>query len=103
MTLVHQLMTWPVFACSIDAPLETAVRLMWDHDCGSVPVIDGTGRLVGIATDRDACMAAYTQGAPLATIPIAVAMSKGIVACRPDDSITIAAQLMAQHQVRRLP
>jgi CBS domain-containing protein len=36
-----------------------AARIMWDNDCGCVPVRDFAGHLVGMITDRDICMAAY--------------------------------------------
>ena len=34
--------------------------------CGCVPVVDEQNKPVGILTDRDICMAAYTQGKLLA-------------------------------------
>lgn len=103
MTLVHQLMTSPVFTCSVKATLDAAVRLMWEHDCGVVPVVDDAGRLVGIVTDRDACMAAYTQGACMSAIAVAVAMSTDVLTCGPDDPLGLAEGLMEANQVRRVP
>jgi CBS-domain-containing membrane protein len=75
---------------------------MWENDCGCVPVVDAAGRVVGMLTDRDVCMAAYTQGRPLAEIPVSSAMSRSVVACGPDDTIATAEQRMRQHRVRRL-
>jgi CBS-domain-containing membrane protein len=68
-----------------------------------VPVVDDDGRVVGIVTDRDACMAAFTRGAHLHEIPVEVAMSRDVLTCAPDDPITLAERLMETHQVRRLP
>jgi len=48
--------------CSAEDSLAEAARLMWERDCGSVMVTEPNGRLVGIITDRDICMAAYTRG-----------------------------------------
>ena len=58
-------MTRDVKTCTIHDSLNGAARIMWDHDCGCAPVVDAHGKLVGIVTDRDICMAAYTQGVPL--------------------------------------
>jgi CBS domain-containing protein len=54
-------------------------------------------------TDRDACMAAYTQGLPLQSIPVSRAMSRQVFSCRPDQALEAAEKLMAEKQVRRLP
>ena len=58
-------MTRDVRACSVHDSLNAAARVMWENDCGCVPIVDSQGRLVGIVTDRDICMATYTQGVPL--------------------------------------
>lgn len=103
MTLVHQLMTSPVATVHIGASLDAAARLMWDHDCGVVPVVDDFGRLVGVVTDRDACMAAYTRGAALRDVGVATVMCNDVITCRSEDSIPLAMRLMETHQLRRLP
>lgn len=103
MIRVDQLMTLPVLTCRASQSLEAAAALMWDHDCGAVPVVDDAGRLVGMITDRDACMGAYTQGKRLGEIPIESVMSRRVVACRADDPVGFAEELMQTHQVRRIP
>jgi CBS domain-containing protein len=80
-----------------------AAQLMWEHDCGTIPVVDNGGRLTGIATDRDICMAAYTQGASLASIPVTTAMTTSVLSCHLDDSIESAERVMREGQVRRVP
>jgi CBS domain-containing protein len=55
---IRDLMTKPAVTCSQDDSLNTAARLMWEHDCGTVPVLGDDGKVVGILTDRDICMAA---------------------------------------------
>lgn len=97
------IMTEPARTCSIEEPLNAAAKVMWDTDCGVVLVVDADGRLCGILTDRDICMAAYTKGAPLHAIRVADAMSRHVHTCRPEDSIERAVALMADAQVRRVP
>lgn len=100
-------MSRSVGTCRPDDSLETAARIMWDRDCGVVPVTvadgDGGDRVVGIVTDRDVCMAAYTQGRPLADIPVSCAMSNDLRTCGPRDSIRGALRIMATCQIHRLP
>jgi CBS domain-containing protein len=76
---------------------------MWEADIGCVPVVDGDGGVIGMLTDRDICMAAYTQGRPLADIPVASAMSKQVYSCRPSDAVAVALKVMETTQVHRLP
>jgi CBS domain-containing protein len=96
-------MTRRVFTCDTRETLERAAQLMWDHDCGSVPVVDGHGRLVGVLTDRDCAMAAYIQGKPLAQIRIVDVISHSVCACEAHASIEDAQHSMAEHAIRRLP
>lgn len=100
---VDQIMSRRVYTCSSADSLNTAAGMMWEHDCGAVPVVSETGELVGIITDRDICMAAYTQGTALQAIPVATAMAHEVYSCKASDTIEVAEQLMRTHQIRRLP
>jgi CBS domain-containing protein len=100
---VKAIMTDAVSVCSPDQSLDSAARLMWEHDCGAVPVVSSGGELVGIVTDRDLCMAAYTKGLPLAAIHVRDVMARHVHTCGPEDSLARAATLMADAQVRRMP
>lgn len=100
---VEELMTRDVHTCRPDDSLAEAARIMWDHDCGCVAVIDAEGRAVAVITDRDVCMAAYLRGLPLSAMPVASAASRGIVAAHLGQPIEGAEVLMRTHQVRRLP
>ena len=100
---VKDIMNQPVITCASDCTLNVAARLMWEHDCGTIPVVDHEGRLAGIITDRDICMAAYTQGLPIQAIPITSAMTQYALACHLDDSVNTAEELMREGQIRRVP
>lgn len=97
--LMHQ----PAITCHRDESLSEAARLLWEHDIGALPVIDEDGRVVGLLTDRDACMAAYTQGAPLASITVDSAMSHDALTVTADDPVGLALRVMTDHRVRRIP
>lgn len=97
------LMTRDVGACSPDESLNHAARIMWEADCGAVPVVDSSGSLLGIITDRDICMAAYTRGQPLWACVVRSVMSTPSYTCSPDDSVDRIAEVMREHRVRRVP
>jgi CBS domain-containing protein len=100
---VRKLMKDNPRTCSPDDSLNRAAQIMWELDCGALPVVGADGGLAGIITDRDICMAAYTRGQPLAAMSVDSAMSRTVHSCSPDDSIGHASRLMADKQVRRLP
>jgi CBS domain-containing protein len=101
---VGDVMTRAPVTCSPDDPLSEAVHVMWIRDCGFVPVTEVPGGpLCGVVTDRDACMAAYTQGRPLAEIPVRSAMATEVASVTEDASLAVAHERMRERQVRRLP
>ena len=100
---VRELMSSPVSTCSPEDTLEDAARLLWENDCGILPVVDHNGQLGSTITDRDICMAAYTQGVRLADAHVADSMSRQLVTCLADDPIASATGIMAANRVRRLP
>ena len=100
---VKDLMTTAVRSCHPDDTLERAAQLMWEGDVGCVPVLDAEAHVIGMVTDRDVCMAAYTQGTDLASRSVACAMSKQVFSCTPNDSVALAEERMRAVQVRRLP
>lgn len=90
-------------ACSPLDSLNQAAQIMWELDCGALPVVEDGDRVIGMITDRDICMAAYTRGQPLGAMRVESAMSHVVHTCSPDDTLGHAARVMADRQVRRLP
>jgi len=102
LTSVRTLMTTHVEVCGPEDSLARAAQLMWEADCGIVPVVDNS-QLVGVVTDRDICMATYTQGRPPAEIRVGNVTAKRVYSCSADASVGEALSLMARQRVRRLP
>jgi CBS domain-containing protein len=100
---VQELMTKNVASCSVADPCSVAVRLMWDCDCGAVPVLGHDGGLVGVVTDRDICMATWMQDCSPRAIPVSAVMSRDLCVCAPTDDVAAAEQRMRDRQLRRLP
>lgn len=100
---VEDLMTQDVGACRAYDAADKVAKVMWEQDCGAVPVVDQDRRVVAMLTDRDICMAALTQGRALSEIRVSSAMSKNLWACRRDDDLANAEAVMRKHKVRRLP
>lgn len=101
---VADFMTRQVVSVRASEPLSTAAKLLWDHDCGVIPVLaDDSDRVVGMVTDRDICMATWSRNLAPSAIATSDAMSQGLVHCSPNDSIESAEGIMRSRKVRRLP
>jgi len=100
---VLEVMTGTPYRCRPESNLGAATELMWIGNCGFLPVISDDGRVVGVITDRDICIALGTRGRPSGEITVAEAMSKNVYFCTPQDDVRTALQLMSEGRVRRLP
>jgi CBS domain-containing protein len=92
-----------VITCHVDDSLDHAARLLWDRDCGCLAVVDLHGRLRGMLTDRDICMAAHITGQRLQDLQVREAMAIDVVTTGPEETTRSAELLMREHRVRRLP
>ncbi len=100
---VAQLMTTDIRYCHATDSLGLAAQIMWDNDCGCVPVVDDALRVVGMITDRDCAMAAHMRNQRLDEIPVGQVMAHGLRTCGAGDPVDTAERLMREAKVRRLP
>ncbi|ADI27441.1 CBS domain-containing protein [Geobacillus sp. C56-T3] len=101
MQTVRDVMSTDVQYCTpLDNLYEVAVK-MRDFNVGAIPIVDD-GRLVGMITDRDIVVRGMAEKRPGSTAVTEV-MSRDLVTLSPDDSVQKAADMMARHQIRRLP
>lgn len=101
--LIYNVMRHEIVTCRVDDSLERAAQLMWERDLGFLPVVDPRGQLVGVITDRDALMAAYTRGTALASLRVETAMAREVVTCTIHDEVTAVEHRMAANRIRRVP
>jgi len=100
---VQDIMTSDAQCCGPDTNLAAAAKMMWDSDCGALPVLNAQGRVVGMITDRDICMAAATKNKPPSEITVWETTSGKASRCLPTDDVHIALDIMKRERVRRLP
>jgi CBS domain-containing protein len=79
-----------------------AAERMRDLDIGALPVCDENGKLVGMVTDRDVVIRATADGGDPRSTQVRAVMTPHVVTIRNDRSVAEAAQLMEEHQIRRL-
>lgn len=100
---VKDLMTHPVKTCRTTALLGDAAQVMLDAECGCVPIVDSRGRLAGMLTDRDVCLAVAARRQSPWEIPVRDAMSSNIVSVPIDEHVDAVLVAMKEHRIRRVP
>jgi CBS domain-containing protein len=83
--------------------LQVAAALLTNRKVGALVVLDETGRLVGILSERDIVrICAQAGGAALAT-SVSDAMTKDVLTAAPHDGIDSAMARMTDRRIRHLP
>lgn len=85
-----------------DDTVQTAAWLMRESDVGFVPVRDAGGTVIGVLTDRDIATRVCASDDRASEITVGAVMTRGVVACRPDDPVARATQLMRRHRLTRI-
>ena len=100
---VQDIMTSDVQCCGPDTNLAAAAKMMWDSDCGALPVLNVEGQVMGMITDRDICMAAATKNKPTSDITVWETARGTAYTCRLSDDVRTALDIMKREKIRRLP
>ncbi len=100
---VQDIMTRDVQCCGPNTNLAEVAKMMWDSDCGVLPVLNVEGKVLGVITDRDICIATATRNKPAAEITVWETVSGKAHTCRPTDDVHTALDIMKREKVRRLP
>lgn len=102
MKKLRDLMTRDVEVARPEDTLRDCAEKMRSLNVGSLPVLDGQ-RLTGMITDRDIVVRAIAMGHNPETSRVRDAMSPEVFALNESASLREAAEMMKEHQVRRLP
>ncbi len=100
---IEEIMIRDVQCCGQDTNLAAAAKMMWDSDCGALPVLNVQGQVLGMITDRDICMATATRNKPPSEITVWETVSGKTYSCKMSDDVHTALDIMKRERVRRLP
>ncbi|PTM59897.1 CBS domain-containing protein [Desmospora activa] len=102
MSQLGEIMSTNVASVSPQDPIQQAAMLMKQYNVGIIPVVEN-GQLQGVVTDRDVVLrsVADQNGASLTVGDVMT--NQNLITGSPNMSVDEASQLMAQHQIRRLP
>lgn len=100
---VKDVMTRAVQVCTPETNLAAGGMIMWENDCGVVPVMNDDCKVIGMITDRDICIAVATKHRPASDITVGEVFSGNLYACNSHDDVRDALKIMRAEKVRRLP
>jgi CBS domain-containing protein len=98
---VQEIMTRSIDIIDPNTTIRDAARRMRDDSVGALPVGEND-RLIGMVTDRDIIVRAVAEERPAGNTTVRQVMSEHVYYCFEGD-VERAGQVMAEHQVRRLP
>jgi CBS domain-containing protein len=101
--LVKALMTKRVSFCRPENNLAELAEVMWNQRCGALPILDSFGRVTGVITDRDICIALGTRNMRASDVLARDVSPPRYFSCSPDDDVRDALRTMATQEVSRLP
>lgn len=100
MQKIKDVMSRDVQVTSPEASIKDAARQMLKGNFGMMPV-EENNRMIGAISDRDIAIRAVAEGRDTSA-KVRDVMSESIVWVYEDDSVADAANLMSNHQIRRL-
>ncbi|HLK32258.1 MAG TPA: CBS domain-containing protein [Terriglobales bacterium] len=102
---IRKVMTKAPIYCTPSCAAELAANLMNQSDTGILPVVQDSLdlKLLGVVTDRDLCLAVIAARRDPAHTAVNECMSRNPICVGPEDEVSRALELMAEHQIRRVP
>ena len=100
---VKEIMTTNPTCCTADTTLKEVAKMMLDHDCGEIPVVDNKNRPIGVITDRDIVCRVLAKGENPLQKRTGDCMSKPCVTVTPETSMEDCCGLLQEKQIRRVP
>lgn len=101
--LANEIMTADPQCCTRETTLNDVARLMVEADCGEIPIIDASNRLVGVITDRDIVCRVVAKGKNPSAVTAGEIMTEPVVVVQQNTPLEQVLSLMEDHQIRRVP
>src|SRR5207245_9439387 len=76
--LARDVMTENPACCAPETPLDQVAKLMRQHDCGEIPVVDPGEQPIGVITDRDIVCRVVAEGKNPMAYPAEICMSQPV-------------------------
>jgi len=88
---------------SCHLPVLNVAKVMATERIGTVMIVDDSGQLVGILSERDIIRVISQGSCDIAGLPASELMTKSLITCSPDTGLEDVLTLMSKHSIRHLP
>lgn len=99
---VRKIMTEKIGVCGPNDPVPAAIGIMWEKDCGIVPIV-AKEKVVGVVTDRDIAIFMASQNRMPGQVILGEMLNGKVVTCRENESVNKVLKKMSKYSLRRLP
>jgi CBS domain-containing protein len=100
---VKKIMTADAGFCFAEENLSKAVQIMWQRDCGAVPVVNAEMKVVGMITDRDIAISAGFRDQKTSEISVGEVIRNRVFTCQETEDVEDVLKKMRRARVKRLP
>ncbi len=102
---LKSVMTADPACCTADTALQDVAKMMQQHDCGQIPVVDSmqSRKPIGVVTDRDIALRIVAKGVDAQSATAGDCLSKPCVTVSVDSSLADCCEVMESRQIRRVP
>lgn len=103
---VHQILDKKgarIVTLSCHLPVLAIAKVMATERIGTVMMVDDSGGLVGILSERDIIRIISREGGDSISQPASELMTKSLVTCTPETDLEDVLSLMSEHTIRHLP
>lgn len=102
-TRARDIMTPEPACCTPSTSVDEVAKLMVHNNCGEIPVIDASDRVVGVVTDRDIVRRVVAEGRNPVGHMVEACMTQPVVTVSQDAPLDEVVAVMETHQIRRVP
>ncbi len=101
--LARDVMTSDPTCCSPSTTLDEIARMMLQHNCGEIPIVDGTNHPIGVITDRDIVCRVVAAGKNPTELSAGSCMTTPAIFVQANTPLDEVISTMEEHQIRRIP
>ncbi|MEP0518722.1 MAG: CBS domain-containing protein [Hyphomicrobiales bacterium] len=92
-----------VFTITLPKTLLEVCSTLREHRIGAILIVDGSGKLAGILSERDIVRRIADNGPDALNADASTCMTSNVVTCGPEDTIQTAMARMSEGRFRHIP
>jgi CBS domain-containing protein len=92
-----------LISCDPGDSIQSVARALTKHRIGAMPVLQAGGRMVGIISERDLVRGFSEHATSVLGLRARDLMTRNVVTCGLDDTLSCACKLMKEHGFRHMP